>query len=88
MLCTESFPETEILKEYFEKMWRVVYSLIFPIFWIFLGECCLQFSFKFLQYFLKTGVILAHFKEDGNLDEVIASLKSRKISFKKDLHFL
>ena len=47
-----------------------------------------KFRDNFLQYFLKTGVILAHFKEDGNLDEVIASLKSRKISFWKDLHFL
>ena len=31
----------------------------------------LSLSFKFLQLFKKKRFILAHFKEDGNLDELI-----------------
>ena len=82
MLCPESFPETYILR-IFPKNVESCLLINFPNILDITGKMLngLQFSFKFLQYFLKVGVISAHFKEDGNLDEVIASLKSRKISF-------
>ena len=52
-------------KKYFQKMWVISYSLFFQIFQVLLSILTgLQFSFNFLQPFLRIRVMLTHFKED------------------------